>query len=124
MSKPRQSTLDPEDKKYLEIPDSEVVLPAAVDSYLRHKLKDQSLKACQNQVAAFADCSKDKYISVVWECRELQQLMKNCLVEYTTSERLIDMKREWIDASKKRIYEKKLQKEAESAAPTDSTPKQ
>ncbi|KAM9981345.1 hypothetical protein ACTFIY_003665 [Dictyostelium cf. discoideum] len=118
MSKPRQSTLDPEDKKYLEIPDSEVVLPAAVDSYLRQKLKDQSLKECSSHVAAFADCSKDKYISVVWECRELQQLMKNCLIEYTTSERLIGMKREWVDASKKRIYEKRLQKELESKEPT------
>ncbi|EGC28491.1 hypothetical protein DICPUDRAFT_160085 [Dictyostelium purpureum] len=102
-----------EDKKYLEIPDSDIVLPAAVDSYLRQKLKTQSLEACGDSVGKFAECSKDKYISVVWECRELQQLMKNCLSDYTTKEKLVELKREWIDASKKKLYEKRQKAAAE-----------
>ncbi|KYQ91230.1 hypothetical protein DLAC_08158 [Tieghemostelium lacteum] len=96
-----------EDREYLKIPDSEIVVPSAVDSYLRQKLKEQTLKDCAPQVAAFAKCTEDKYFSVIWECKELQQLMKNCLVEQTTSDRLISMKREWINSAKKKIYEKR-----------------
>ncbi|KAF2069258.1 hypothetical protein CYY_009428 [Polysphondylium violaceum] len=113
MSEKNLNTDSFEDKRYLEIPDSEIVLPAAIDSYLRQKLKDESLKNCGPQVAAFAECSKDKLFSVIWECRELQELMKNCLIDYTTSDKLKEMKRDWIDSAKKRIYEQRLKKQEE-----------
>eukprot|EP01132_Coremiostelium_polycephalum_P001177 gene1177-1489_t len=100
-----------DDEKYLEIPDSEVHMPMAIDSYLRQKLKEQTLKDCAEFVKEFALCSQDKYFSVVWKCREEQQKMKDCLVEQTTSDRLAKLKRDWINDAKKKMYLARMQQE-------------
>ncbi|EFA77688.1 hypothetical protein PPL_12297 [Heterostelium album PN500] len=107
-----KSTIDDgADKAYLSIPDSEVVVPIAIDSFLRKKLKDQTLIDCEDSVKEFAKCTEDKFLSVIWECKEAQQKMKDCLQAHTTPERLMELKREWINQKKKILYEKKMRDE-------------
>ncbi|GAM21108.1 hypothetical protein SAMD00019534_042830 [Acytostelium subglobosum LB1] len=99
------------DEPYLSIPDSEIVVPLAIDSFLRKKLKEQTLVDCEVPVKEFARCTEDKLLSVIWECKELQQKMKDCLSAHTTPERLMELKREWINHTKKKMYEKKMKDE-------------
>eukprot|EP01133_Synstelium_polycarpum_P005920 gene5920-6852_t len=34
---------------------------------------------CEGPVKEFAKCTEDKLFSVIWECKEAQQKMKECL---------------------------------------------
>ncbi|EGG24772.1 hypothetical protein DFA_03016 [Cavenderia fasciculata] len=99
------------DMGYMSIPDSEIIVPNAIDSYLRKKLKDQTLTDCESSVREFARCTEDKLFSVIWECKEQQQKMRECLTSHTTPERLQALKREWIDHTKQKIWELKKQHE-------------
>ncbi|CAN0128640.1 unnamed protein product [Ectocarpus sp. 12 AP-2014] len=53
---------------------------------LREELKEIALKRCDDSVAKFAACARDKGMLVVFSCREQNALMNSCLNEHTNEE--------------------------------------
>ncbi|CAN0061988.1 unnamed protein product [Ascophyllum nodosum] len=50
---------------------------------LQDELKEIALKKCDDSVAKFAACAKEKGMWVVFSCREQSRLMNECLHQHT-----------------------------------------
>ena len=46
------------------------------------RLNEYALKQCDDKVREFAECTKDKLISVIWKCRPLQKAVNECVLPY------------------------------------------
>eukprot|EP00752_Nemacystus_decipiens_P009531 g8519.t1 len=53
---------------------------------LREELKEIALKRCDDSVAKFAACAREKGMMVVFSCREQNRLMNSCLNQHTNAE--------------------------------------
>ncbi|KAK4537739.1 hypothetical protein CDCA_CDCA14G3764 [Cyanidium caldarium] len=49
-------------------------------------VKKAALKRCDEQVQQFARCTRGRYFSVLWACRESLRRMNDCVAQYTTEE--------------------------------------
>jgi COX assembly protein 1 len=71
------------------------VVPRAVEEALIEKLRENSRIKCKDRVAAYAECTKDKTLSVAWACRDQLNNMNECLKLYTSAEQLDRLKVSW-----------------------------
>ncbi len=55
------------------------VVPRAVEEALIEKLREHSRVKCKDRIAAYAECTKDKTLSVAWACRDQLNSMNECL---------------------------------------------
>jgi hypothetical protein len=54
-------------------------IPNQVEEVLTHRLLQYAHRQCNDELAAFADCSKDKLFSVVFECAPHQETFMKCV---------------------------------------------
>ncbi|CAM9659581.1 unnamed protein product [Pylaiella littoralis] len=53
---------------------------------LREELKEIALKRCDDSVAKFAACAREKGMMVVFSCREQNAMMNACLNQHTNAD--------------------------------------
>jgi len=63
---------------------------------LRERTKKEALLKCDPSVRLFSECTKDKYLSVIWACRSLQQDMNECVHKYTTEHDILRTQLEYV----------------------------
>eukprot|EP00904_Undaria_pinnatifida_P007037 jgi/Undpi1/3463/HiC_scaffold_16.g06835.m1 len=61
---------------------------------LQEELKEIALKRCDDSVAKFAACAREKGMLVVFSCREQNRLMNECLSKHTNKESVEQYKME------------------------------
>jgi hypothetical protein len=54
---------------------------------LRNEFKREAMEKCDLQVSAFAECSKEQGVMVVFRCREFQKEVQECMSVYHSNER-------------------------------------
>lgn len=82
-------------------------IPAMAEEALKSRLRKFALKKCQPFMQAFADCSKDKLISVIWDCKESQNALNACLNTYGTEPNLNRLRHAYIrgELMKRKSYD-------------------
>ncbi|EDQ89230.1 uncharacterized protein MONBRDRAFT_32431 [Monosiga brevicollis MX1] len=67
---------------------------------IRKMVKESAGQFCQDEMKAFADCARGRSISVVWACREVNDIMKRCIASHMTdadfereTQRFIELRR-------------------------------
>mmetsp|Transcript_123914 Transcript_123914/g.185234 ORF Transcript_123914/g.185234 Transcript_123914/m.185234 type:complete len:101 (+) Transcript_123914:186-488(+) len=53
---------------------------------LRNEFKEESLKKCDLQIRAFAECGKQEGLMVIFRCREFQKDVTDCMTIYNSDE--------------------------------------
>jgi COX assembly mitochondrial protein 1 len=48
---------------------------------LRERAKKEAMRACDDVVRQFVECSKPRFISTVWACRAALQEMNDCVLK-------------------------------------------
>lgn len=66
------------------------VLTHRAEDVIRRQLRDVAMRGCASEIRAFADCARDKLLSVAWKCHSLNKQVDNCMKKFKEDERLID----------------------------------
>ena len=53
---------------------------------LRKEFKEIAMDKCKLQIKAFAECSKEEGVMVVFRCRDFQTAVKECMYTYNSPE--------------------------------------
>lgn len=73
-----------EKNKTSEVQIHTIQLPQVYEEGLRKKLNRWAQIKCKEEIGAFVNCSKDKFLNVIWECKDLNNVMNSCLHKYTS----------------------------------------
>ncbi|KAG8933815.1 hypothetical protein FRC02_011137 [Tulasnella sp. 418] len=58
--------------------------------------KARAMKACDEEVQAFAACAQGRTVSVVWACRGPLQVMQKCIYQYTNPDNMDMLRAEYV----------------------------
>lgn len=64
------------------------ILKHQAENVAMKRLNQWALKQCDDKVRAFAECTRDKLISVIWKCRPHQKAVNECVLKYTKDQQL------------------------------------
>lgn len=94
------------DDKEHKLEDLRGRIPILAEEALRNRLRNYALKKCANEMKSFGECSRNKFISVVWECREKQRALNNCVNSYSSEHNLNLLRHAYLrgDLTKKRSF--------------------
>ena len=53
---------------------------------LRNEFKEEAIDKCKLQIKAFAECSKEEGLMVVFRCRDFQKEVNDCMAIYNSKE--------------------------------------
>lgn len=67
-----------------KVPLHEMKLPQVYEEGLRKKLNRWAQIRCKKEISEFVECSKDKFLNVIWECKPQNNAMNICLHKYTS----------------------------------------
>lgn len=66
------------------------ILTHRAEDAMRRQLRDVAMRGCATEIRAFADCAKDKLLSVAWKCHSLNKQVDSCMKKFKEDERLLD----------------------------------
>ena len=72
-------TLDPKEIDEMSPEDLKNRVPNQADEALKLRLKKYGMKHCKVETKNFADCSKDKLISIALKCKDEMQALTDCI---------------------------------------------
>ena len=78
----------PIDKNKLkdELRDSRFHFRNLAEHELRRDLKEEAMAKCDPEIKAFAECSQENGLWVVWTCRDLFKKVNDCMHVYNSEE--------------------------------------
>mmetsp|Transcript_10192 Transcript_10192/g.21255 ORF Transcript_10192/g.21255 Transcript_10192/m.21255 type:complete len:95 (+) Transcript_10192:137-421(+) len=75
---------------------ADLEVPMKAEEALRSMMKADALKKCRDFCKDYAECSRDRTVSVIWACSDQFSALNSCLKTHTTKEVLEDYKKKWV----------------------------
>ena len=72
-------TVDPKEIDEMSLEDLKNRVPNQADEALKLRLKKYGMKNCKVETKNFAECSKDKLISIALKCKDEMQALTDCI---------------------------------------------
>ncbi|KAL9658449.1 hypothetical protein ABK040_005992 [Willaertia magna] len=88
--------IDPETIDKMTDAEVKAKVPNQADEALKLRLKKYGIKRCKVQFKNFADCTKDKFVSIAFKCRDEQIALNDCISIYLNDENLYKMRRAFL----------------------------
>lgn len=66
------------------------VLTHRAEDAIRRQLRDVAMRGCAAEIKEFAECAKDKLLSVAWKCHSLNKQVDMCMKKFKEDERLTE----------------------------------
>ncbi|KAI3626685.1 hypothetical protein GLX27_001659 [Malassezia furfur] len=78
---------------------SRVMSNREYDTFLKER-KAEAFKRCDPIVQEFVECTRNRFLSVAWACRQQNRNMYDCLTKYMSDEALAKAEKEYLDRTR------------------------
>ena len=88
MSSSEQPTPSPEQKARIKDAgrDSRLSFRKFGEHQLRREFKDMAVEKCRTEINAFGKCAQESGLMVVWNCRQMNREIQNCMSIHNSHE--------------------------------------
>ncbi|KAG2373905.1 hypothetical protein C9374_010206 [Naegleria lovaniensis] len=88
--------LDPAEIDAMSPEELKQKVPNQADEALKLRLKKYGMKQCKVESKNFADCSKDKLLSIAVKCKDELQALTDCITIYLNEDNMNKMRRAYL----------------------------